>query len=94
MDFKRGNDFFSRKYTPLLKYLGVVLFFKIFLTGPNSCSTVQKLEDCDDDTSNRMDDCDDIKIEMEENTVPVDPAEILKHNTKKEQGMFEEKSGN
>ena len=77
-----------------MKYLSVVLFFKIFLTGPNSCSTVQKMEDCDDDTSNRMDDCDDIKIEMEENTVPVDPAEILKHDTKKEQGMFEEKSGN
>ena len=56
--------------------------------------TPDSLDDCDDDTSNRMDDCDDIKIEMEENTVPVDPAEILKHNTKEEQGLVEDKSGN
>ena len=56
--------------------------------------TPDSLDDCDDDTSNRMADCDDIKIEMEENTVPVDPAEILKHNTKEEQGLVEEKSGN
>ena len=51
------------------------------------------MEDCEDDT-NRMDDCDVIKIEMEENSVPVDPAEILKHATKEEQGLVEEKSGN
>ena len=56
--------------------------------------TSNRLEDCDDDdTSNRMDDCDDIKIEMEENSVPVDPAEILKHDTKEEHGLVEEKSG-
>ena len=56
--------------------------------------TSNRLEDCEDDTSNRMDDCDDIKIEMEENSVPVDPAEILKHDTKEEHGLVEEKSGN
>ena len=56
--------------------------------------TSNRLDDCEDDTSNRMDDCDDIKIEMEENTVSVDPAEILKQDTKEEQGLVEEKSGN
>ena len=48
------------------------------------------MEDCEDDT-NRMDDCDVIKIEMEENTFPVEL--IIKEDTKKEKGLVDVESG-
>ena len=41
------------------------------------------------------DDCDDIKIEMEEieNKVPVDPGDVLQFRLEEEQGLMEIKKG-
>ena len=48
-----------------------------------------------DDALDMEDDCNDIKIEMEEieNIVPVDPGDILQSRIEEEQGLKEVKKG-
>ena len=63
---------------------------RLNVTNRNCEDVTDRLEDYED-VSSSIDDCDVIKIEMEENTFPVEL--IIKEDTKKEKGLVDVESG-